>query len=180
MALRTADGLSLVTPLTTGQPITARFYRKSGVQDLEIRWPAGPDGKPKFTGRFVDVAAEPAPADPDTAAIAALCECHASAHDEQFCAESTDSDDYQGAACKASCGQLWGDPRLLAACTAAHTECKTRIACMQHDPIAAPACPEGQVHAFASNACFAVCDPQRPCERGTCTPWHEGAVCVTP
>jgi hypothetical protein len=61
---------------------------------------------------------------------------------------------------------------------AAHAECKTRIACMQHDPIAAPACPEGQVHAFASNACFAACDPAHPCARGTCTPWHGGAVCV--
>ena len=178
MALRTADGLSLVTPLTTGQPITARFYRKSGVQDLEIRWPAGPDGQPKFTGRFVDVPAEPAPADADAAAIAALCECHASAHKEQFCAEPPGSDEYESAACKPSCGQLWGDPRLLAVCMAAHAECKTRIACMQHDPIAAPACPEGQVHAFASNACFAVCDPQRPCAAGTCTPWNEGAVCV--
>jgi hypothetical protein len=178
MALRTDDGLSLVTPLTPGQPITARFYRKSGAQDLEIRWPAGPDGKPKFVGSFVDAPAEPAPQDPDAAAIAVLCQCHAAARDEQFCAESTDSDDYAGAACKPSCGQLWGDPRLLAACTAAHPECSTRIACIQHDPIAAPTCPEGQVHAFASNACFAVCDPHRPCADGACTPWNDGAVCV--
>ena len=178
MVMRTADGLSLVTPLTIGAPITARFYKKSGVQDLEIRWPAGPDGKPKFTGAFVDVPAEPPPADPHADAIAALCACHEKMTGEQFCNEPTSSDEYEPAACKPSCGQLWGDPDLLAACSASHADCPDKLACAQNDPLAAPTCPEGQVHAFASNACFAACDPAHPCAHGTCTPWHGGAVCV--
>lgn len=178
MAMRTDDGLSLVTPLTIGVPVTARFYRKTGAQDLEIRWPEGEDGKPKFVGAFVDVPAEAAPPDPDAAAIAALCACHAEETRERFCDERADADDYDGAACRPSCGQLWGDPRLLAACSAAHTDCQRRIDCLQHDPLAAPPCPDGHVHAFASNACFAACDPEHPCATGTCTPWHDGGVCV--
>jgi len=79
---------------------------------------------------------------------------------------------------KPSCSQLWGDPDLLAACSASHTTCADKLACAQNDPLAAPTCPEGQVHAFASNACFAACDPAHPCAHGTCTPWHGGAVCV--
>ena len=52
------------------------------------------------------------------------------------------------------------------------------IACVQNDPLFAPSCPEGHVHAFASNACFAVCDDAHPCSVGACAPWQGGGVCI--
>ena len=61
---------------------------------------------------------------------------------------------------------------------AAYSKCDERLACVQSDPLFPITCPEGQIHAFANNACFPVCDPEHPCASGTCTPWHGGAVCV--
>jgi hypothetical protein len=40
------------------------------------------------------------------------------------------------------------------------------------------ACPDGQVHAFASNACFTACDAAHPCTAGKCEDWQGGGVCV--
>lgn len=69
-----------------------------------------------------------------------------------------------------ACSDLWGDPRLAAECERAFPDdCARRLACVQNDPLFAPQCPDGQVHAFASNACFAVCDDAHPCSAGACT-----------
>ncbi|MBK9756473.1 MAG: hypothetical protein IPO88_23845 [Nannocystis sp.] len=180
MAMHSDDALSLVTPMTIGQPITARFAWKRNVRELQIRWPAGPDGKPQFTGAFVEPppqqrADAAPPAHPLAAPIAGLCDCHRQLHNERVCADP-DNDYYDG--CPLACGKLWGDPRLAAACIAAFSKCEERLACAQNDPLFTITCPEGQVHAFASNACFPVCDPQHPCATGACTPWNEGSVCV--
>ncbi len=180
MALRTADRVSLVTPMTVGEPITARFRSKAAVRDLEIRWPAGPDGKPRFQGAFVDVKGEPSSEAAPDPAVDALCTCHRADTKETFCGQLGNIDDYDSGPteCQPACGNLWGDPGLAAACERAYPECKARLACAQNDPIFAPTCPEGQVHAFASNACFAVCDPAHPCAAGTCKEWRGGGVCV--
>lgn len=183
MAMRTADGLSLVTPLTIGEPVTARFSWKKQTHDLEIRWPVGDDGKPKFTGAFVKVAPTSPAVDAATAAVDDLCACHKQITREQLCADpGALAGEYDGYAtdCQAVCSDLWGDPGLIAACTRAYpevTDCAKRLACAQNDPLFAPPCPDGQVHAFASNACFAACDETRPCAAGTCTPWQGGGVC---
>jgi len=180
MVMRTPDALSLVTPMTIGEPITARFVWKSATRDLEIRWPTGADGKPRFTGAFVDAPAEQRTPTPHTA-VEALCACHEALTHERLCAKTNDENKWYQypEMCTPVCGNLWGDPDLDTACLAAHGDkCEDRIACAQNDPLAAPTCPEGQTHAFASNACFAVCDPARPCTTGTCTPWQGGGVCV--
>jgi hypothetical protein len=95
---------------------------------------------------------------------------------ENFCANTGDEDEYVD--CRSGCSLMWGDPRLAAACTAAFPGCDARLACVQNDPIFAPACPEGQVHAFASNACFTACDAAHPCAAGKCEDWQGGGVCV--
>ena len=78
-----------------------------------------------------------------------------------------------------ACSDLWGDPNLAAACERAFPgDCARRLACAQNDPLSAPPCPEGHVRAFASNACFAVCDVAHPCSAGTCTDAQGGGVCV--
>ncbi|MDC0717433.1 alginate O-acetyltransferase AlgX-related protein [Nannocystis bainbridge] len=186
MAMRTLDGLSLVTPLTVGEPLTARFYWKKEVHDLQIRWPAGEDGKPRFAGEFVKAELTMPPADAAAeAAIAGLCACHQQTRKEQLCAQAGKLDnDYEDYAydCKDVCSDLWGDPSLIAACTRAHPadkDCAARLACVQNDPLFAPACPEGQILAFASNTCRSPCDEAHPCQEGArCMPWHGGGVCL--
>jgi hypothetical protein len=181
MAMRTADALSLVTPLTPGAPLTARFHWKSGAQDLEIRWPAGADGEPKFHGAFTEVAQAAAPPEAPLGAALGLCACHQQLNGEQFCLRPGNAEEYDEwpEGCRPACGDLWGDPRLAADCERAFPgDCAGRLACVQNDPLFAPPCPEGQVHAFAGNACFSVCDDAHPCAAGTCTDWQGGGVCV--
>jgi hypothetical protein len=173
MLVHTTDALSLVTPMTIGAPITAHFHWKGKVRELAVRWPAGVDGKPRFVGTFTDLKDVPPRLDPLAPAIAALCNCHNELTVDEFCADPQDTYD-----CPNVCSQLWGDPRLDAACSAAFPACKDRLACVQNDPVFAPKCPEGQVHAFASNACFAVCDPAHPCTAGKCEDWQGSGVCV--
>lgn len=182
MVLRTPDALSLVTPMTIGQPITARFRWKSATRDLEIRWPAGEDGKPRFVGAFVEVPPEQRQGEAPDPAVLGLCACHHELTRETFCVDPGNFDDYDSGptGCQDACGYLWGDPRLAPACERAFPDaCERRLACVQNDPLFAPPCPEGHVHAFASNACFAVCDPARPCATGECTPWQGSGVCVS-
>jgi hypothetical protein len=175
MVLQTADGQSLVTPLTIGEPFTARFTFAKQVRELRITWPAGEDGKPKFVGEFVDVEGQ-AGAKPPSAAVEQLCETAASVVSDYWC---ENGDEEQAWGCRPSCGRLWGDPSMLEACTAAFPREPARvISCMQHDPLSAPACSDGSMHAFASNACFAVCDDAHPCASGVCTPWQGGGVCL--
>lgn len=181
MVLRTADALSLVTPLTPGAPLTARFLWKSGARELAIRWAEGAEGKPRFVGAFTEVAQAAAPPETPPGVAESLCACHQQVTKEQFCRRPGNAEEYDDwpEDCRPACGDLWGDPRLAADCERAFPgDCARRLACVQHDPLFAPPCPEGQVHAFASNACFAACDDARPCAAGVCTPWQGGGVCA--
>lgn len=179
MIMHTADALSLVTPMTVGAPITAHFHWKGKVRELSVRWPANADGKPKFVGAFAELKDVPARQDPLAPAITALCECSEGLSSDEFCEfPGTGQADDGAYGCVTVCSKLWGDPRLAQACTAAFPACKDRLACLQNDPIVAPKCPEGQAHAFASNACFAICDPAHPCVTGKCEDWQGGGVCL--
>lgn len=181
MAMRTADALSLVTPITPGAPITARFHWKSGALDLEIRWPAGADGKPQFHGAFTQVVDTATPPETALGAVEGLCTCHQQLTREQFCRRPGNAEEWDDwpEDCRPACSNLWGDPRLAADCERAFPgDCAGRLACVQNDPLFAPQCPEGHVHAFASNACFAVCDDAHRCSVGTCTGWQGGGVCI--
>jgi hypothetical protein len=188
MAMRTGDGVSLVTPLVVGQPITARIAGPKKSYALEIRWPRGEAGQPTFAGELVDLPAESVEPTEPSAALTKLCECHRSVYRQSVCefagnAGFDDADWYQGEywahGCEPSCGELWGDPALTSACEQAHpNDCAGLLACVQHDPLFAPPCGAGSVHAFASNACFALCDDANPCSTGTCTPWQGSGVCL--
>ena len=164
MVMRTTDALSLVTPMTIGAPITARFVWKSVTRDLEIRWPAGADGKPRFTGTFVDATPDQPLVPTPHPAVEPLCACHETLTHERFCNEAGSADWYDHPGdCNPACSNLWGDPDLDTACAATHGDrCEDRIACVQNDPLVAPTCPTGQIHAFASNACFADLRPGPP------------------
>ncbi len=190
MLVASDDAISIVTPMTVGQPFTARLMSKGskskggpgtggGSHEIQLTATAGPKGDPVHQGSFVaadfrDMGGFAFPDFKLAQPTRELCECHREVFKERLCDPERPSE----GECPLVCGSLWGDPRLAAACTGAHGKCEERLACAQNDPLFAPACPEGQIHAFASNACFAVCDPQRPCATGTCTPWHGGAVCV--
>ena len=178
MALRTPDALSLVTPMTIGEPITAQFRWKSVTRNLEIRWPNGADGKPRFAGAFVEAPQQQAVVPAPHPAVEDLCKCHNGFNSDEFCEEPGSLDGGEASGCASICGHFYGDPELDAACRAHSDSCVDRLACVQNDPLAAPTCPEGQVHAFASNRCFAVCDERRPCVTGACTPWQGGGVCL--
>lgn len=181
MAMQTIDGFSLVTPLTVGENVTARLHWKKQIRELQIRWPLGEDGKPKFTGSFVAIDGEPTVTEPSPAATR-LCTCHHTVVDERWCEQSggTDyaSENYYVDGCREACTEVWGDPGLVETCDKAFAgKCDELLACVQNDPLFAPPCPEGSVHAFASNACFVACDAAHPCASGSCTPWQSGGVC---
>lgn len=157
MRMTTATGMTLVTPLAPGEPLTARLYRLDGAGELRIRWEPDERG-PQLRAEVVALHGVPARPLTFTRPPGILCRCD-------------------------TCDEMWGEPALDAACEAAHPGepdkvCDAVLACVRHDPLFAPECPEGQVHAFASNACFTPCDAENPCARGACTPWHGGAVCV--
>jgi hypothetical protein len=174
MTLQTEDGQSLVTPLTIGEPLTARFTFAKQVRELRITWPAGDDGKPKFVGEFVDVDGSPG-ARPMPANVEQVCSYFKSTNLDIWCADGSPESAWD---CRTACGALWGDERLIDACIAAFASDKTQwLPCIQNDPLVAPPCPAGSIHAFASNACFAACDEAHPCASGTCTPWQGGGVC---
>ncbi|WP_434418603.1 alginate O-acetyltransferase AlgX-related protein [Nannocystis pusilla] len=154
MRMTTATGMTLVTPLAIGAPLRAHLYRLDGGGELQIRW----------QGERLQVKVTARPAAPErtltfTRPPDALCRCDV-------------------------CDEMWGDPALFPACEAAYSgageeACEALLGCVRHDPLFAPGCPEGQVHAFASNACFTPCDEDNPCAEGRCTPWHGAAVCVS-
>ncbi|WP_181233246.1 alginate O-acetyltransferase AlgX-related protein [Enhygromyxa salina] len=175
MLVHNRDGLTLTTPLTIGEPVTARFHFAKQIRELQVRWPVGDDGKPKFVGAFVDVEGQPK-ADEPAAELSRLCTCYEKTAEEFWCQETyPDGEAYQ---CQESCGGLWADPALIESCTAAFSDsCGRLLSCVQNDPLTAPDCPAGSVHAFASNACFAACDAAHPCASGTCTEWQGGGVC---
>lgn len=181
MLLHSADGLSLVTPLTIGEDVTARLHTHKQIRELQIRWPAGTDGQPKFAGSLVAIEGTPTITEPSVAATR-LCTCHQEVTHESWCEQpggtSFEDEQYYVDGCRPACTELWGDPSLLETCDKAFPgKCSELLACVQNDPLFAPPCPEGSVHAFASNACFAACDDAHPCSTGTCTPWQGGGVC---
>jgi hypothetical protein len=175
MSLQGNDGQSLVTPLTIGEPLTARFTFGKLVRELRITWPIGDDGKPKFVGEIVTVEGSGG-VKPASVAVEQLCKSHITVNYEQWC---EGGDEASAWGCRESCAGLWGDPSLLEPCAAAFPKDDRRLlSCVQHDPLSAPPCPDGSIHAFASNACFAVCDGAHPCASGVCTPWQGGGVCT--
>jgi hypothetical protein len=187
MALRTDDALSLVTPLTPGAPITARFFWQTGARELQVRWTATGDGAYERSAAIIDLkkaAQAPAPgpdAEQRAAEVAGLCACHITRRKEHFCSETGAPDGYdRPEGCQEACAELWADPALIAPCKAAFGEgdCAALLACAQNDPLAAPTCPQGQIHAFATNHCYAACDDAHPCQAGACTPWLDGSVCL--
>ena len=179
MALRTEDGLSLVTPLTPGHELRARLRWRGKTRDLEVGWPRGEDGAPRLSAALVDVpgapTSEPPPTEEDP-----LCRLHQVVRGEHFCADpGVTWYDEPPPGCRRACASAWGDRALLPACEAAFPRAASdQLACAQNDPLFAPPCPEGQVHAFASNRCFAACDDAHPCAAGACTPWQGGGVCL--
>lgn len=187
MVMHSPDGVSLVARLQAGQPITARIAWAKKVRELQIRWPLDEQGQAKFAAALVELPDAPTPVEP-SAAAAKLCACHIAVHHQSVCAfagaaglDGSDfyDGDYLAHGCVESCGELWGDPALTSACEQAHpNDCAGLLACVQHDPLFAPPCGAGSVHAFASNACFALCDDANPCSAGTCTPWQGSGVCL--
>jgi len=174
LTLVTPDSVSIVTPLAPGQPATIRFYWEDQVRDLNITWPAGDDGKAKFAAEFVDVADQPGRPLVVDKIGAKMCACHKDVHDERWSEDIQESGTVYRT--HSVCRGVWGAPHPQ--CWASYaSDCEKLLACAQGDPLVTPPCPEGQVHATATHACFAVCDQAHPCDAGTCTPYHGGSIC---
>lgn len=180
MVMSSGDGVTLVTPVVVGEPLTARLFLKDAVWDFALRWTPDGIGAKKPWGRFTlsPDAARPV-ATPPSAAVAGLCKCYQELFPGRKVCEHEDPEVPVGMpTCREGCSDLWGDPRLAEVCASTFPDsCVGRLACAQNDPLFAPTCPEGQVHAFASNLCFAACDEAHPCSYGECVAWQGGSVC---
>src|SRR5690606_33146502 len=124
MMMQTPTGMTLVTPLAVGAPLTARLRRLDGAGELRVRWEAAAEG-PRLVAEVVGL--EEAPDGPlvFSRPPEALCDCDV-------------------------CDEMWGDPSLFEACARAYPEagegrCEALLGCVRHDPLFAPECPEGQV-----------------------------------
>lgn len=195
MVLTANDTLAVVTPMTIGQPFAVRVMSKGkskrggsrGSFELTLTAVAGPDDLPRYSATVTEAAFKLDDGfrslDLDRlrdlfTPIQSLCDCHRERHQEHVCDAAAEPPQTDTAACPLACSSLWADQRLIPACLAAYSKCDERLACAQSDPLFPITCPEGQIHAFANNACFVVCDAEHPCASGTCTPWHGGSVCV--
>ena len=184
MAMHAADSLSLVAPLRVGEPISARFYWEKVAADFELSWARDSNGEQQFKAEMIERPGVEPPGGGPSAAVEGLCKCRQDTGFSNVCIypfdESGELKKARGMPdCRNACTELWGDSRLAEACTRTFPDdCVSRLACVQNDPLFAPVCPEGQVHAFASNACFPVCDPVRTCAAGNCVPWQNGSVCL--
>ncbi len=172
MTLVTEDSVSLLTPLTPGTPLTARFYWENKVRDLNVTWEAGEDGKPAFHGQFVDVAdATGRPLEVGDIGKR-MCTCQHDVHNEKWGTQDNDWLRDERNACR----EVWGEPHP--GCMQAYAkDCEKLLACAQGDPLVAPACPPGQIHVTARHLCRAPCDEHHPCQQGTCTPYNGGGYC---
>lgn len=64
-------------------------------------------------------------------------------------------------------------------CARAHgKDCAKLLACAEGDFEALPACPDGQANAGATGRCAPLCSDDRPCDKGACTEWRGGRVCL--
>lgn len=172
MTLLTEESATLVTPLTPGEDLRVRFYREHMDVELFMSWDlTGPE--PTFSGVIRDI--DEHQVQPYAAAVTRACECHVELYGEKLSTRAADQP------CGVRrCRELWGDEGMAEACVEAWpADCRALLGCVQHDPLFAPSCPRGSVHAFASNRCFALCDEQRPCSSGaTCTPYRGSAICL--
>ncbi len=174
LELVTEDSVSLVTPLTPGKPLHARFYWEDRVRDLEVSWPAGDDGKPKFTAVFSDVADATGRPLEVTGVGTKMCQCQHAVHNERWGIQDDDWVRDRRDACR----QVWGEPH--AGCLKAYADdCTKLLACAQGDPLAAPTCPDGQIHVTARHVCKAPCDAHHPCAAGEqCVAYNGGGYCA--
>ncbi|GEM_PF-896147 len=202
LALVSAHGASLVTPLSPGEDIVARFDWETRSRELRITWPIGDDGEPHFLGQFVDLEGPgqdpgegPKPKDEALAArVQTLCACHAELTDEQHCIQQGDDYDSWVEDCEPSCRELWARPDQACFDTyatavapsgdgpqqyvTAGLDCAALLACVQADPLSPPTCKPGMVHATATNGCFQPCDDLHPCDAGACTAYNGGGICL--
>ncbi|MGH1340356.1 MAG: alginate O-acetyltransferase AlgX-related protein [Nannocystales bacterium] len=204
MTLVTRDGVSLTTPLTQGTPLVARFDWETRSRELKIDWPKKEDGSYGFSGSFVESAAGGRPlaeavVGDDAKLRVALCECHIEVTNDETCVEGGRYTDVGLHDCKPSCRETWGEASQ--GCYDAYgpngradverkvgvkkqqakghpVDCKQLLACSQGDPLSPPKCPEGTIHATATNDCYAPCDALHPCSEGRCTPYNGGGICL--
>ncbi len=150
------DEVVLVVPVVAGDRFLADFSWSDRTQRLAVQWP---DGAP-FPEMIFQKPSKDAPSPfPPALALEPLCGC-AQAHDATL-----------------TClGEL-----LAPSPDCARTfpgACDKILACAEGDPETPPSCPSGQANAGATNRCFVLCGPGRPCAAGVCSPWQGGQVCM--
>jgi hypothetical protein len=146
----------LVVPLLAGDRFVADFSWSNRTQRLVVQWPA--DARfPEMT--FLAPSKDQPSPTPPPLDLEPLCGCMR-AHDP-----------------KLTClGQLLApNPD----CTRTYPgACDKLLACAEGDLDTQPVCPEGQANAGVTHRCYVLCREDRPCEKGVCSAWQGGRVCM--
>lgn len=186
------DAATLVTPLSPGRPLRARFSWSGYHQDLEVDW----EGETPMM-RLTDRASPGLPAKTSYERDR-LCRCQSEVRRERVCQTSVDGEvvserelermlladdedrlgsyvDYDD--CEDSCAYIQGEPSQ--ACEDAHyDDCGAFLRCIRGDEDVVPDCGEGAARMAGSRQCRPLCDDAHPCDEGVCQPWMGAGVCV--
>lgn len=150
--------LTLIAPVVPGEELIADLSWSDRTQRLVIRWPAGDI----VFDAFFEPKRPPVPPPAAEPGDSAACACHREVNPAA-----------------SSCERFLGD--ASAACAATYKgQCKDILACSFGDPLAIPACPEGQISSGALGRCRPLCSSEVPCATGSCLSFGGGGVCVTP
>lgn len=190
--LETRDATTLITPLTPGVDVRARFHWTWHHQDLEVTWD-GDAPQMRLTDR-----ATPGRAQRDDPVLDHLCSCQSKAKRERTCETVVEGEvaddrtiissfmgDEPGSAwayvergsCEDTCRYVLGEASQ--ACDDRYNDdCEGLLRCVAGEPGYAVDCPDGQARLAGSRQCRDLCDADHPCEDGTCVPYQGAGVCV--
>lgn len=167
--IHTKSSVTLVTPLFKGEKFTATFHWTDHSQEFVANWPAERDRPLLWFEDEVASTSELVISEAETR----LCECHLEVEKE---AECKVEQGWPTGECKATCVNLYG--HASPDCMEQYAgDCEKLLRCTRGEATALPVCKPGYANAGATGQCLALCSPTRPCESGTCTPWHGSSLC---
>lgn len=171
LALVTGDTTSLTFALLPGTSLTAEFVWTDRTQRFVA---IVPEGRTEPELRFDDPSGPGAPAGPIDEVAAKLCELDRA---RQIALRANRHGLEPRRPNEFLCDYVYGAPER--ACLAPYASDGTALlACARGDASAPPTCAESESPAGACGMCRTVCDDAHPCERGACTPWNGGGVCL--
>ena len=154
ITLARGGAVTLIAPVVRGDEFAAKLSWSDRSRDLTVSWPA----ELVETDRFLKDSKEP----PDPAPsidLAPVCACM-----KGLGRSCDDLAGYADAACM----------------TTYAAECASMVACVEGNPVAMPACKEGETNAGAALRCFATCEKDGDCKQGRCVESQGARLCIGP